>query len=279
MYKVEDAQTIVLFGFRTQFGGGKSTGFGLIYDSVESVKKLEPRYRQVRVSHCFSLLLDRCAKKLRSGCAVTSVRYSWGKTVELRDLQSMGGAGACSRLHSQFACGSADQYCSADGGEHAGKLQLCSENLRSAGSTSCQTTRGDGGSGRRARRLDIGRAKAGEMPQSWGVGRRQCTQCQAGARTDTSFSSLVSLQLGIEKKLQKSRKQLKEKKNRSKKVRGVKKARLSVPASFHTSCLSMWRGLLAQSSNPSLSAGTRLMARTSQQSIFDALRRRCLVHD
>lgn len=50
MYKVEDPQTIVLFGFRTQFGGGKSTGFGLIYENVEILKKLEPRYRQIRVS-------------------------------------------------------------------------------------------------------------------------------------------------------------------------------------------------------------------------------------
>lgn len=35
------------------------------------------------------------------------------------------------------------------------------------------------------------------------------------------------LQVGVEKKVQKSRKQIKEKKNRSKKVRGVKKARFS----------------------------------------------------
>lgn len=33
-----------------QFGGGKSTGFGLIYDSLDAAKKFEPRYRLVRVS-------------------------------------------------------------------------------------------------------------------------------------------------------------------------------------------------------------------------------------
>lgn len=33
-----------------QFGGGKSTGFGLIYDSLDVAKKFEPRYRLVRVS-------------------------------------------------------------------------------------------------------------------------------------------------------------------------------------------------------------------------------------
>ncbi|CAD7698225.1 unnamed protein product [Ostreobium quekettii] len=48
MYDVKDPQTIILFGFRTQFGGGKSTGFGLIYDSLDAAKKFEPQYRLVR---------------------------------------------------------------------------------------------------------------------------------------------------------------------------------------------------------------------------------------
>ena len=38
-----------MFGFRTQFGGGKSTGFALIYDSVDALKKFEPHYRLVRI--------------------------------------------------------------------------------------------------------------------------------------------------------------------------------------------------------------------------------------
>ena len=41
---------VVTFGFRTQFGGGRSTGFALIYDDEASQKKFEPRYRLVRVS-------------------------------------------------------------------------------------------------------------------------------------------------------------------------------------------------------------------------------------
>jgi len=36
------------FGFRTQYGGGKSTGFALLYDSAEAMKKFEPHYRLVR---------------------------------------------------------------------------------------------------------------------------------------------------------------------------------------------------------------------------------------
>merc|ERR1712032_791297 len=48
MYSVNDIQTIFLFSFKTQFGGGKSTGFGLIYDSVDAAKKYEPKHRLVR---------------------------------------------------------------------------------------------------------------------------------------------------------------------------------------------------------------------------------------
>lgn len=39
----------MVFGFRTQYGGGKSTGFALIYDSHEALKKFEPHYRLVRI--------------------------------------------------------------------------------------------------------------------------------------------------------------------------------------------------------------------------------------
>lgn len=49
MYEVKDPNAIFVFKFRTHFGGGKSTGFGLIYDSVENAKKYEPKYRLIRV--------------------------------------------------------------------------------------------------------------------------------------------------------------------------------------------------------------------------------------
>ncbi|KAK1666828.1 hypothetical protein QYE76_054987 [Lolium multiflorum] len=48
MYDVKEPNCIVVFKFRTHFGGGKSTGFGLIYDSVDSAKKFEPKYRLIR---------------------------------------------------------------------------------------------------------------------------------------------------------------------------------------------------------------------------------------
>lgn len=39
---------IFVFGFRTNFGGGKSTGFGLIYDTLDLAKKFEPKHRLAR---------------------------------------------------------------------------------------------------------------------------------------------------------------------------------------------------------------------------------------
>lgn len=47
MYKA-DAKLTIMFGFKTKFGGGKSTGFCLIYDNQESMIKFEPKYRMVR---------------------------------------------------------------------------------------------------------------------------------------------------------------------------------------------------------------------------------------
>ena len=40
---------VFVFGLKTQFGGGKSTGFGLIYDSEAMAKAAEPKYRLCRV--------------------------------------------------------------------------------------------------------------------------------------------------------------------------------------------------------------------------------------
>lgn len=50
MFKVNEVNRVILFGFRTAFGGGKSTGFALIYDTIEDAKKYEPKYRLARVS-------------------------------------------------------------------------------------------------------------------------------------------------------------------------------------------------------------------------------------
>jgi len=62
IYKV-DKNRVVSFGFRTHFGGGRSTGFALIYDDEASQKKFEPKHRLIR-----SKLLtkkDKPTRKLR----------------------------------------------------------------------------------------------------------------------------------------------------------------------------------------------------------------------
>ena len=50
LYKASKEQVSV-FGFRTQYGGGKSTGFALVYDSPEAMKRFEPHYRLVRYGY------------------------------------------------------------------------------------------------------------------------------------------------------------------------------------------------------------------------------------
>jgi small subunit ribosomal protein S24e len=69
MYKVGDPQTVFLFGFRTDFGGGRSTGFGLIYDSLILAKKYEPKYRLVRQGLSTHERLGRKQRKERKNRA------------------------------------------------------------------------------------------------------------------------------------------------------------------------------------------------------------------
>ena len=48
-YKVNDANCVQVFGLKTAFGGGKSSGFALVYDNLAAMKKFEPKHRQKRV--------------------------------------------------------------------------------------------------------------------------------------------------------------------------------------------------------------------------------------
>merc|ERR1712194_609747 len=47
-YNVKDTKCISLFGFHTAFGGGHSSGMGLIYDSLDKAKRFEPKHRLKR---------------------------------------------------------------------------------------------------------------------------------------------------------------------------------------------------------------------------------------
>ena len=48
-YLHSKTENVVVFGMRTAFGGGKSSGFALIYDSEADLIKFEPKYRLVRL--------------------------------------------------------------------------------------------------------------------------------------------------------------------------------------------------------------------------------------
>lgn len=65
MYDVKDPNCIFVFGLRTQFGGGKSSGFGLIYDNIDVAKKFEPKYRLVRQGLAESVSKSRKQQKER----------------------------------------------------------------------------------------------------------------------------------------------------------------------------------------------------------------------
>ncbi|CAJ0569028.1 unnamed protein product, partial [Mesorhabditis spiculigera] len=39
---------VIAYGFRCQYGGGRSAGFALVYDSMDFCKKFEPKHRLIR---------------------------------------------------------------------------------------------------------------------------------------------------------------------------------------------------------------------------------------
>ncbi|GMT25272.1 hypothetical protein PFISCL1PPCAC_16569, partial [Pristionchus fissidentatus] len=57
LYKTT-SDLVVPFGFRCKFGGGKSVGFALIYDTLDLAKKFEPKHR---------LIKNGAAKKVERG--------------------------------------------------------------------------------------------------------------------------------------------------------------------------------------------------------------------
>jgi ribosomal protein S24E len=74
LYEVKDPNCIFVFKFRTHFGGGKSTGFGLIYDNLDAAKKFEPKYRLIRV-RAITLISIPCRIELYA-IPSTAINYS-----------------------------------------------------------------------------------------------------------------------------------------------------------------------------------------------------------
>ena len=73
LYKAKK-DDVSVFGFKTHFGGGKSTGFALIYDSAEAMKKFEPRYRLVRYG--MATKVEKASRQQRTLHSITHT-LSW----------------------------------------------------------------------------------------------------------------------------------------------------------------------------------------------------------
>jgi small subunit ribosomal protein S24e len=74
MFKGASAECVVLFHFHVAYGGGRSTGFGLIYDNLESLKKYEPRWRQIRYGYA----VERSRKRKVYKELKKKIRTTWG---------------------------------------------------------------------------------------------------------------------------------------------------------------------------------------------------------
>ena len=79
MYKANKDQVNV-FGLQTQYGGGKTTGFALVYDSPEALKKFEPHYRLVRVG--FASKIEKPSRQQRT-LRITSVDLGNGNDANM----------------------------------------------------------------------------------------------------------------------------------------------------------------------------------------------------
>jgi len=62
MFKVKDPSTVIPFSFKTAYGGGKSTGFVCVYNSLEEAKKLHTKCHLTRLG-----LIDKVERKGRNG--------------------------------------------------------------------------------------------------------------------------------------------------------------------------------------------------------------------
>lgn len=60
---------ISVFGIRTHFAGGQTTGFGTIYDSLDCAKKKEPKHRLVGHGLCEKKETSRKQRKERRNTA------------------------------------------------------------------------------------------------------------------------------------------------------------------------------------------------------------------
>ncbi len=73
--KAKDEKAVIIYGIRIYYGGGRSTGFANVYDSLEECKKVEPAYKLVRHG-----VIEKKEKKGRKGIkeAKNKAKKIWG---------------------------------------------------------------------------------------------------------------------------------------------------------------------------------------------------------
>lgn len=49
IYRTKE-ENVMVYGFRTHFGGSRSTGFAMVYDNKDFLTKIEPGYRVKRLA-------------------------------------------------------------------------------------------------------------------------------------------------------------------------------------------------------------------------------------
>lgn len=79
LYKAKK-EDVSVFGFKTHFGGGKSTGFALIYENGEAMKKFEPHYRLVRYG--MASKIEKASRQQRTSTHTMNGRTYIGITTD-----------------------------------------------------------------------------------------------------------------------------------------------------------------------------------------------------
>jgi len=70
-------ECISIFGMKTKFGGGRSSGFALVYDSADARKQYDSRPNLLRVSMTFSgVIPQRNYGTISSFCACSTLSRS-----------------------------------------------------------------------------------------------------------------------------------------------------------------------------------------------------------
>ena len=85
----------VIFGLRTVFGGGRTTGFGFIYNNKDAMMKIEPKHRLIKAKLAEkskqTRRMRKNARKQKMKVWGTGVRASNHKTRRQQRKEELGG--------------------------------------------------------------------------------------------------------------------------------------------------------------------------------------------